>query len=312
MIAWVTNSVMRYSMLHDIGLHLALKHDSMVYENTMLSLDTLALIYCALIGGCIGSFLNVVIYRLPKEGASLVRPPSGCPVCEQRIRWYDNIPVLSYLLLRGRCRGCSTRIGLRYPMVELLTALLWVAVCLRFGVSWQLVLWLPLVSAMVALVFLDIDHWWLPDVITLPAMAWALAGSFLPGGIAPQQALAGLGPSALLLIVAWAFEKITGREGLGLGDVKLLAVIGLSLGFVDGMSALVVGSLQGAIIGTIVSMLGGHQTADTPKFDDGWKPPPRAIPFGPFLILGWMQVVLLPQYFADLPGRFGNWLLTNH
>lgn len=280
------------------------------------------------IGATIGSFLNVVIARLPEE-ESIVRPRSRCPKCKRQIAWYDNIPLLSWLILRARCRHCGESIAARYPLVELLMAMLTVAFWLRFGASWELLLWIPLGGALLAIVFLDIDHWWVPDVITLPAIAVVAAASFIPGGISPQHAGLGLIPAASLLLIGWTFQRVTGREGMGLGDVKLLALIGLAVGPVDALAVLLLASVQGSIVGLVVVLTGGHQgvgasanndapeaepepearttgTAGTDESvveEDDWEPHPRAFPFGPFLVLGTLEVILLPHIFGELPQR---------
>lgn len=220
-------------------------------------MNALIMVYVTVLGAMVGSFLNVVIARLP-AGESVVRPRSRCPQCKRAIAWYDNIPIVSYLLLRGRCRGCATRISVRYPLVELLMACLAAALFVRFGISYDLLVWFPLTAALLAITFLDIDHWWVPDVITFPGMVFAFATAFLPGGISPQASLWGLVPALLLWAIAWVFLKVTGREGLGFGDIKLLALLGLALGALGGITVLMLAAVQGAIVGTVVLLTGGH------------------------------------------------------
>ena len=295
------------------------------------------LTYVGVAGAVIGSFLNVVIARLP-AGESLMRPRSRCPHCHVMIHWYDNVPVLSWLVLRARCRACRAPISIRYPLIELLMSALALAVFARVGPTWQLLVWLPLAAAMLAITFLDIDHYWVPDVITFPCMVWALAGALLPGGIGVTTALLGLAPALFLWAFAWAFERVMKREGMGLGDIKLLAVIGLALGPLSALVVLLLGSLQGSVAGLVVLATGGHprvgdddEKAPNPSStststkspdaapttpatgpsalgrddddddDDDWTPHPRAIPFGPFLVLGTYQVLLLPEIFLDKP-----------
>jgi len=300
----------------------------------------LSLTYIAFVGACVGSFLNVVVARLP-AGLSVVRPRSRCPGCESTIAWYDNLPIVSWVWLRARCRSCGTAIAFRYPLVELLTAAIWVAVWSRFGWTWELALWWPLASALLAITFLDIDHWWVPDVITFPAMALALGASVLPDRLGWAAALVGLLPAGLLWLVGWGFERLTGREGMGLGDIKLLAVIGLALGAMDALTVLVVASVQGALVGALVLLTGGHRGVDDPppengderesdavvngipvsagmtvedgesehvdEEEDDWVPPKGAFPFGPFLVLGTFEVALLPGVFGDLFFRLSQW-----
>ncbi|MBI5511311.1 MAG: prepilin peptidase [Deltaproteobacteria bacterium] len=309
--------------------------------------STLLTAYAFGVGACIGSFLNVVIARLP-AGESVVRPRSRCPTCKHPIAWYDNIPLLSYALLCGRCRHCRQTIQARYFLVELAVGCLFAAFWVRFGLSFELVVWLPLAAALMAIVFLDIDHWWIPDVIVIPAMVLTFAAAWLPGRLSPVVALLGLLPALFVWGIAWIFEVVTKREGLGLGDVKLLALLGLALGPVDGLSVLLLAALQGSVIGVLVLLTGGHRTAasaEPPKNpatpeaappspaptppatptaapgvavappapasadDDDWVPPPRAIPFGPFLVLAALEVVLLPEPFADLPQQIAAALL---
>jgi leader peptidase (prepilin peptidase) / N-methyltransferase len=258
--------------------------------------------YITIVGLCVGSFLNVVISRLP-ENLSIVRPSSRCPQCKNPIAWYDNLPVVSWLVLRARCRHCKKPIPARYPLVETLTAGVFAAFYVRFGLTWELAAWLPLAAALLAITFLDIDHWWVPDVITYPAMVFAMACSVLPGRLGIVQAALGLLPALLLWGVGFAFEKILGKEGLGFGDVKLLALLGLALGLRETMALLFLGAAQGAVIGSLLLLTGGHEQskagAPTPAAlaDDDWVPPARAIPFGPFLTLAAFEVVLLPDIF---------------
>ena len=272
--------------------------------------------YVFALGACVGSFLNVIVARLP-AGESIVHPRSRCPRCKHPIAWYDNLPLLSYLLLRARCRSCKAPIASRYFVVELLTAVVFTTFWLRFGWSLELVLWLPLSAALLAITFLDIDHWWVPDVIVFPSMLWALASAFLPERISPLLALLGLLPALFVWGIAWLFALVTRREGLGFGDVKLLALLGLAVGPIAGLSVLLLASVQGSVVGILVLLTGGHQgvappPADPAEADEAWVPPPRAIPFGPFLVLGAFEVVLLPEVFAGLPqkvaGLFLGWL----
>jgi leader peptidase (prepilin peptidase) / N-methyltransferase len=271
--------------------------------------DTFWLVYVGLLGAALGSFVNVVVARLP-TGESLVRPRSRCPSCKTPIAWYDNIPIVSWVALRARCRSCKAAISARYVLVEIIMTALALALYSRFGPSPQLVVWLLLTAALLAVVFLDIDHFWVPDVITFPAMTLAFAGAFLPDAIGPVAALIGLLPAALIWAFAFVFERVTGREGLGLGDVKLLAVIGLALGAVPALSVLFLAAVQGSVIGIITVLAGGHQRQEPPpEADDGWRPHPRAIPFGPFLVLGCYQVALLPEIFGAIPEMLARLLV---
>lgn len=273
----------------------------------MGALQPLAQAWTVLVGACLGSFVNVVVARLP-QALSVVRPRSRCPRCMAGIAWYDNVPLLSYLLLRGRCRACRASIAARYPLVEGLMAALAGALFVRYGFSAGLLVWLPLTAALLAVAFIDIDYWWVPDVITLPAMGWALATAWLPGRPGLLAAALGVLPAALLWLTGWLISRIGRREALGLGDVKLLAALGMALGPRDALAALALASLQGAAIGALVIAFGGHRGAPGPlpaalADDADWQPDPHAVPFGPFLVLGALQVVLLPDLFAALQGR---------
>lgn len=264
------------------------------------------LAYAALVGALVGSFLNVVIYRLG-EGLSLVRPRSQCPGCKSPIAWFDNIPLLSWVLLRGKCRHCAAPISARYPMVELLAACLSWGLVIRFGPSLQLLYVWPVAMAFLALVFIDLDHWFLPDSIVLPALAYAFLTTLVPGGQTPIEGLAGLVPAALVWLVSVVFRLIRKKEGMGFGDIKLLAVIGVMLGAMDGIGVIFLASVQGAVIGGIVALTGGHRGKSV-DFEDGWQPPATAVPFGPFLVLATYEVLLLPQVFADPMGRIAEWI----
>lgn len=269
--------------------------------------------FALVFGACIGSFLNVVIARLPK-GESIVWPGSACCTCRSPIRWYDNIPVLSYCILMGRCRQCRARISLRYPLVELLTAFLGIAFLVRFGVGWELFQWFPLAAALIAIAFIDIDHWVIPDVVVFPAAGWVVLGLFLFDSIEPVMALLGLLPAGVLFGVGWAFEKLLGREGLGLGDVKLLGLLGLAVGPFTALNILLIASLQGSLWGIGLRLFGSEHEAqkngailpEGSQFDDGWVPPPYAIPFGPFLVLATFQSVLLPDVLGNVVKNFSD------
>ena len=278
------------------------------------ALAKLLLIYVVGMGACIGSFLNVVIARLP-ENESVIRPGSKCPQCKTPISWFDNIPILSYFILMAKCRHCRAPISFRYPVIELLTASLAGALWVRFGLSVDFMVWVPLSACLVAIAFIDIDHWIIPDVIVFPMMAWVVVAAFLSPSITPTVALLGLLPAGLIFLVGWGFEKITGREGLGFGDVKLLALIGMAVGPLISLNILLLSSLQGAVIGIVLRLFTpGHeaQKEESPeesKFEDDWVPPAYAIPFGPFLVLATLQCVLLPHIFGNVAEEISQFLL---
>jgi leader peptidase (prepilin peptidase) / N-methyltransferase len=216
--------------------------------------DPLELTIVSLIGLAIGSFLNVVIHRLPRH-ESLVSPGSRCPSCGYQLRAIDNVPVLSYLLLAGRCRRCRTRISVRYPIVEAATAILFVLHYLVFGWTPLLAVRLLFSAALVALFAIDLEHRLLPDVITLPGIVVGLLASlFLPPGL--RDALIGMiGGGGVLWLIGEAYYRYAGEEGMGGGDVKMLAMIGAFLGWKLALITLVFSSIAGAVIGLIVIAL---------------------------------------------------------
>jgi len=226
-----------------------------------------------LLGACIGSFLNVCIYRLPLD-LSIVTPRSFCPGCRAPVRGYDNIPLLSYLLLRGRCRSCGAGIPWRYPLVEALTGGLAVALFLKFGLTASFFAYFAFAAAMVVITFIDLDHRIIPDVISLPGTGIGFLLSFLlPGGSWSESLIGLLAGGGSLYLVAVGYEALTKREGMGGGDVKLLAMIGAWLGWKSVLFTLFSASLAGTLIGGGAMLLqkqGRHY----------------AIPFGPFLAFG--------------------------
>ncbi len=230
-------------------------------------------LYAALFGLVTGSYLNVVIHRLPRR-LSTVLPRSRCPTCGAPIRARDNLPVLSWLLLRGRCRACGTRISPRYPLVEASTGMLFVASMERFGPSAAALAAALFCSLMVVLAWIDLEHLILPDRITLPGIAVGIAVQL----VVPWSGLVGAVLGALLgagvLLAAYgAWWLVRREEGLGLGDVKMLAMIGAFLGWRGVVVSLFVGALAGALFG--LSLVAAGRGAMRSK-----------IPFGAFLALG--------------------------
>lgn len=213
--------------------------------------DFIELTLVLLLGLAVGSFLNVVVHRLPRE-ESLVSPGSRCPACGYALRAVDNIPVLSYVLLLGRCRRCRAGISVRYPLVELATAALFVAHYLIFGWTPLLAVRLLFAAGLVALFAIDLEHHLLPDAITLPGIVVGLAASvFLPPGL--LNAIVGmLAGGGVLWLIGEAYYRYAGEEGMGGGDVKMLAMIGAFLGWQLVLLTLVLSSLAGAVIGLLV------------------------------------------------------------
>jgi leader peptidase (prepilin peptidase) / N-methyltransferase len=229
----------------------------------------------AVFGAVIGSFLNVVVYRLPRR-QSLVTPGSQCPGCATPIKPYDNVPVLGWLALRGRCRNCKTAISPRYPAVEAATAALAVAVLLAAGSLREVVLGLVLVAILVPVALIDFDHRIIPNKITAPAAvaAVAIGLAFKPAGV-PEQLIAGAGAAGFLLVFVLAYPR-----GMGMGDVKLAGVLGLFLGR-EVAVAILVGVLLGVVVGSVVmARLGVERGRKT------------AMPFGPSLAIGGVVALL--------------------
>jgi leader peptidase (prepilin peptidase)/N-methyltransferase len=246
-----------------------------------VQLQTLLGVYAAVLGLIVGSYLNVLIYRLPL-GISTVFPRSRCPQCGTAIRAYDNVPVLSFLLLRGRCRQCGARISWRYPAVEGATAVLFLACFLRFGISLRAPVAALFCALMLALTMIDYDHMILPDKLTWPGIAlgillqpfagWTRLWPGAWGAVAGAVLGAALGAGILLAVwIAWYLWRH--EEGMGLGDVKMLAAIGAFLGWKGVLVALFLGALSGAVVGlTLMAFRGLDFKAK--------------LPFGVFLALG--------------------------
>ena len=229
-------------------------------------------IFAGLFGACIGSFLNVVIYRLPL-GQSIVSPPSRCPKCGYRLQWYDNVPIIGWLLLGGRCRKCRNAISIQYPLVELITALLFVLVVWLTPPGPLLATRLLLVCILIVLFGIDLEHQILPNAITLPGIVAGLLLSLIaPPGL--RDALIGVVVGGgILYAIAWGYYLWRREEGLGMGDVKMLAMIGAFLGWKAVLVTLVLSSFSGALIG--VALIAAQR--GSMKF---------ALPFGTFLAIG--------------------------
>lgn len=259
-------------------------------------------------GATVGSFLNVVIARLPK-GESIVRPGSRCPSCKRPIRWYENVPILSWILLRGRCAGCGKGISLRYPMVELASGLLALACVRQFGVGPWAVAAFAFLCALLTLTYIDLDHWLLPRVLTIPFLVLGLGASFLPGG--PGIASSALGAAAgfaSFVLIGYVAERILKKEALGGGDVWLFAMIGAWLGLRALLPVALLASLQGAVAGVVLLAAMKRKEGKTalpppkPTGDeeiDAWEPPEGALPFGPFLSLAAAEYLFFGEALLD-------------
>jgi len=243
----------------------------------------LAVVWLGVFGLMVGSFLNVVISRLP-AGESVAFPGSRCPACRTPIRWYDNIPVLSYLVLGGRCRACGAAIPLRYPMIELATAVTFVTVGLVVGNDpWLLAQRLVFTALLVALFGTDLETQRLPNVLTLGGLAGGLLSSvWLPPGL--QNSLLGaVVGAAIPWAIRWVWFRAKGVEAMGLGDVKMLAMIGAFLGWQQVWLVLILSSLAGAIVGIALTVTGRRSMQSR-------------LPFGTFLALAaWLASLVGAQ-----------------
>lgn len=248
-------------------------------------------LFAFILGALVGSFLNVCILRIPNSG-SIVSPPSHCPSCKTAISFYDNVPLISYVVLRGQCRACGGRISPRYLVVELLTAVLALALFDRFGLGFGFLVSFLFVCALVVISFVDLDVRIVPDVISLPGIILGLSLSIIGYFVirnestvipSPLSSLLGiLAGGGFLLATAWIYEKITGVEGMGGGDIKLLAMIGAFLGWPAIPLTLFFASLVGSIVGIACMLATGAGRR-------------LALPFAPFLCSG----ALVYLFFGD-------------
>jgi leader peptidase (prepilin peptidase)/N-methyltransferase len=231
-----------------------------------------------LYGICIGSFLNVSIFRIPL-GKSIISPGSSCMSCHNPVKFYDNIPILSYIILRGKCRQCQTPFSLRYPLTELITGVSALFVYYRFGLSLEALIYFTFISALIVITFIDIDHQIIPDVISLPGIPICVLLAVLRGDTTLWNSLIAsmigiLAGGGSLYLVAFTYKMFTGKEGMGGGDIKLLAMIGALVGWKGVLFTIFAGSGIGTFLG-IASMI--YSKTMNMKL---------AIPFGPFLSLG--------------------------
>lgn len=234
--------------------------------------------FCLALGLIVGSFANVVIHRLPL-GQSVVRPRSRCPHCGTEIRSLDNVPILSYVLLLGRCRTCRVAISPRYPAVEAANGLLYLAIAILLGPTPHAVVAMAFVTSLLILSLIDLDHQILPDVITKPGILLGLAASFLPGPPTPLEAAASaVGGYVALMTVAWLARLYYKEEALGQGDWKMVAMLGAFLGWQGMLLAVLLGSLLGSVVGlAMVGFFGGSRRS--------------RIPLGTFLAVGGIAAV---------------------
>lgn len=244
---------------------------------------TLTLAFALIFGAIIGSFLNVVILRLPTDDESIIFPASHCPCCQSPLSWYENIPIISFLVLRGRCSHCHTRISLQYPIVELCMALLSAAIVHRFGLSITAAGYFLFCAALVVIIWIDLEHQIIPDVISLPGILLGLIFSLVSPALTWQDSLIGLLlGGGVLYAIALFYLLWRKQEGMGGGDIKLLAMIGAFLGWQSLPFVIFASSLSGACIG-ILAMI---------KQGKGAK---MRIPFGPFLSLAALTYLFFPE-----------------
>jgi len=237
-------------------------------------------------GACIGSFLNVCISRMP-DSESIVSPGSKCPKCQSAIRFYDNIPIFSYLWLFGKCRSCAQIIPLRYPVVELLTGTMAVLVLAYFGATADALIYFALICAFIIIIYIDLDHQLIPDIITLPGILIGFLASFILETPTYMDSLIGLLlGGGILFAIAWGYYLVTGKEGMGGGDIKLLAMIGAFLGWQGVCFTIFLASITGTLAGGLLMLFARKNL----KF---------ALPFGPFLSIGAIAYLFLgPQLIA--------------
>jgi leader peptidase (prepilin peptidase)/N-methyltransferase len=281
-------------------------------------LPTLLVVFLAALGLVMGSFLNVVIWRVPRR-ESIVSPRSRCPACGRQLAWVENIPVFSYLILRGKCRTCGVRISAQYPLVEALTALLFLACVARFDWDLQLASALMLVVLLIPLTFIDLQHWLLPFALTIPGITLGIAFSAAQG--LAQLRDSAIGAAAAFLGfwgMEWVGAKVFRKEALGGGDKYLLALIGAFLTYRALLAVVFLASLQGALIGTVLLLIRGRAgpapaaptpAAPTVEEPDDWVPGPTNIPFGPWISIAALEVLLLGSQLVRLIPAGMGWLV---
>ncbi len=245
---------------------------------TTLAINTIAFIF----GACIGSFLNVCIYRIP-AAMSIVHPGSSCPGCKTMIPFYDNIPILSYLVLMGKCRNCKAPIAIRYPLVELLGGMFALACSMSFGPTLHGLVAFAFMATLIVVTFIDLDHRIIPDTISLPGIPIFFIAALAVPTVTWRASLLGIAAGGgSLFAVAWVYHLITGREGMGGGDIKLLAMIGAMIGWQGILFTLFAASAIGTLAGGLAMIRSGK----------GMR---LAIPFGPFLAMG----AIIYLFFGD-------------
>ena len=254
---------------------------------------TILNVFVFLFGAVVGSFLNVCIYRIPRA-ESLVFPASHCPECGNKIRAYDNVPLISYLLLRGKCRTCGTRISWQYPAVEMLSALLTLVLFLKFHFSPTFFVLFLFCMALVVITFIDLEHQIIPDSISLPGIVVGFLSSFFLPWLSWQSSLIGIvAGGGSLLLVAYGYQLLTKKEGMGGGDIKLLAMMGAFLGWRAIPFIIFTSSLFGSVVGLTLMAI---------RKKDSQLP----IPFGPFLAFGAILFIFYGRQLIEWYLAFGG------
>ncbi|PIE75105.1 MAG: prepilin peptidase [Deltaproteobacteria bacterium] len=252
-----------------------------------MNTEILIFIAAGIYGACIGSFMNVCIARIP-EKMSIVSPRSYCPSCGSQIKWYDNIPVISYLILSGKCRQCNKKISIQYPAVEIMTAFFSVYSISSFSFTLKALAVFIFVSVLIVISFIDLEHKIIPDIISLPGIPlFFAAGFFIMGWNLKNLVLGVLVGGGSLYLVALIYYLITKKEGMGGGDIKLLAMIGAFIGYKGVFFTVFASSLTGTLAGIAFMLLK----------EKNFK---YAIPFGPFLSLGAVIYIFLGKYLINV------------
>ena len=252
--------------------------------------DVLLYVFAFVIGSVVGSFLNVCIHRMPRNH-SIISPSSRCPSCNTPIRPWDNIPIVSFLSLRGKCRTCGAKISPRYPLVEFLNGMFYVLILWKFGIGWHMPFYFALCSSLVVITFIDLDFQIIPDIITLPGIVIGLgAGSFLLPDPFLRYSLLGYKASLIGFLtggILFYGIAVVSRGGMGGGDIKMMAMVGSFMGWKSVLLTTFIGSLTGTLVGIFMMIFKGK----------GRK---TKIPFGPFLSLGTLVTLFYGQEILKL------------
>jgi len=273
--------------------------------------NTILIIMSILFGASWGSFLNVVISRIP-EGLSVVSPPSRCPVCKNKIKPYDNIPILSYLFLKGKCRNCSTKISIEYPIVEFIGGVMGLSLYLEFDFTIEYLYFFIFAFGMIALAFIDLKHWMVPDStliflgivgLTIPAVSYFLNYIFYINIV--KSLIGGLIGFGIIAIIIILYKLIRNMDALGWGDAYVLGIAGIYLGPKGAIATLFFSVFQASVIGIIMIAIGKKQTVPYDDIDDDDPIKDKAaLPFIPFLIIGSLEYLFWGETILNWWFRF--------